>query len=59
MTNYDRDNEQLTYSVIKNGNTASPIFTTTAPSSCLEAAHAGLPGHRGDHGVRATPTGFE
>jgi PKD repeat protein len=31
--NHDRDNEQLTYSVIKNGNTANPIYTTTLRSA--------------------------
>ena len=28
--NYDRDNEQLTYQLIKDGNTANPVYTTTA-----------------------------
>ncbi|WP_344801810.1 PKD domain-containing protein [Microlunatus ginsengisoli] len=31
--NWDRDNEQLTYSVIRDGNTATPIYTTTQKSS--------------------------
>jgi len=31
--NWDRDNEQLTYSVIRNGDTANPIYTTTQLSS--------------------------
>ena len=29
--NYDRDNEQLTYHVIKNGNIANPVYTKTVP----------------------------
>jgi PKD repeat protein len=31
--NWDRDNEQLTYSVIRNGDIANPIYTTTQVSS--------------------------
>ena len=31
--NHDRDNELLTYSVIKNGNTANPVYTTTSRST--------------------------
>lgn len=31
--NYDRDNEQLTYKLIRNGNTASPIYTTKQAST--------------------------
>ncbi len=31
--NWDRDNELLTYSVIKNNNTANPVYTTTARST--------------------------
>ena len=31
--NWDRDNEQLTYSVIRNGDIANPIYTTTQLSS--------------------------
>ncbi|HET9648570.1 MAG TPA: LamG-like jellyroll fold domain-containing protein, partial [Microlunatus sp.] len=31
--NWDRDNEQLTYSVIRDGDTANPIYTTTQLSS--------------------------
>ncbi len=31
-SNTDRDNEQLTYRVIRNGNTASPAYTTTGLS---------------------------
>lgn len=30
--NHDRDNEQLTYRVIRDGNTAAPVYTTTASS---------------------------
>ncbi|THG30796.1 PKD domain-containing protein [Naasia lichenicola] len=32
LANYDRDNQYLTYSVIRDGVTASPIYTTTAAS---------------------------
>jgi hypothetical protein len=31
--NYDRDNEQLSYQLIKNGNTASPVLTRTVLST--------------------------
>ena len=31
--NFDRDNEQLSYQLIKNGNTASPVFTRTVLST--------------------------
>ena len=31
--NHDRDNELLTYSLIKNGNTADPVYTTTSRST--------------------------
>ena len=31
--NWDRDNEALTYRVIRDGNTAAPVFTTTARST--------------------------
>jgi PKD repeat protein len=31
-TNYDWDNENLTYQVIRNGDTAKPVFTTTQSS---------------------------
>ncbi|MBA3369139.1 MAG: PKD domain-containing protein [Geodermatophilaceae bacterium] len=31
-TTYDQDNENLTYRVVRNGNTAAPIYTTTVPS---------------------------
>ncbi len=32
QANYDRDNEQLTYKLVRNGNTAAPIYTTTLGS---------------------------
>ncbi|MDQ1632941.1 MAG: large repetitive protein, partial [Frankiaceae bacterium] len=32
QANYDRDNEQLTYKLVRNGNTAAPIYTTTLAS---------------------------
>lgn len=31
--NYDRDNEQLTYKLIRNGNTANPVYTTQQAST--------------------------
>ena len=31
--NWDRDNAKLTYDVIRNGNTASPVYSTTATSN--------------------------
>lgn len=31
--NWDRDNELLTYEVVRDGNTAAPVFTTTARST--------------------------
>ncbi|MDQ3733948.1 MAG: PKD domain-containing protein [Actinomycetota bacterium] len=31
-TTYDQDNENLTYRVVRNGNTAAPIYVTTVPS---------------------------
>ena len=54
QANYDRDNEQLTYALIKNGNIANPIFTTTARSSWWQRPYLGLSGHRGDRRARAT-----
>ncbi len=32
QTTYDQDNENLTYRVVRNGNTAAPIYTTTVAS---------------------------
>ena len=57
-SNYDRDNEQLSYDVIKNGNIANPIFSATR----------GQPGGNGptwvmwtrtSRPVKATTTGSE
>lgn len=31
-TSYDQDNENLTYRVVRDGNTAAPVFVTTVPS---------------------------
>jgi len=31
-TTFDQDNENLTYRVVRNGNTAAPIYVTTVPS---------------------------
>lgn len=47
-TTYDQDNENLTYRVVRNGNTAAPIYTTTVPSkfwtlSNVTFTDAGLP----------------
>ncbi|MBC7518306.1 MAG: PKD domain-containing protein [Microbacteriaceae bacterium] len=33
LANYDRDNQTLKYELIRNGNTAAPIYTTTAKSN--------------------------
>ncbi|GAA3693018.1 hypothetical protein GCM10023081_32980 [Arthrobacter ginkgonis] len=33
QANWDRDNENLTYRVVRNSNTANPVYTTTAESS--------------------------
>jgi hypothetical protein len=33
QANHDRDNADLTYSVIRNGQTANPVYTTTAASN--------------------------
>ncbi|HET9650163.1 MAG TPA: PKD domain-containing protein [Microlunatus sp.] len=33
LANWDRDNENLTYKVIRDGNTTKPVYTTTALSS--------------------------
>jgi PKD repeat protein len=33
LSNWDRDNEKLTYKVIRDGNTTKPIYTTTGLSS--------------------------
>jgi PKD repeat protein len=41
LTNHDRDNEQLTYSVIKNGNTSSPIYDGTRRSTFWQQPYAG------------------
>jgi len=41
-TNHDRDNEQLTYRLIRDGNTASPIYTVAKPSSFWNRPNAGF-----------------
>ena len=38
QANWDQDNENLTYKVIRNGNIANPAYTTTAPSSFWDRA---------------------
>lgn len=35
LANYDRDNQTLKYELIRNGNTAAPVYTTTAKSNVL------------------------
>ncbi|MFT3798207.1 PKD domain-containing protein [Microbacterium sp.] len=40
--NWDRDNEYLTYQVIRNGNTASPVYSVTARSKPADWALPGL-----------------
>jgi hypothetical protein len=60
MANHDRDNEQLTYRLIRNGNTGSPIHTTTALSqfwdrTTLTFVDSGLsPGSTHSYRVSAT-----
>ena len=40
--NWDRDNEYLTYQVIRNGQTASPVYSVTARSKSADWALPGL-----------------
>ncbi|MHA6669450.1 PKD domain-containing protein [Homoserinimonas sp. A447] len=60
MANHDRDNEQLTYRLIRDGNTGSPIYTTTALSqfwdrTTLTFVDSGLsPGSSHSYRVSAT-----
>jgi PKD repeat protein len=42
LTNHDRDNEQLTYAVIKNGNAGSPIYVGTRRSTFWQRPYAGF-----------------
>ena len=56
--NHDRDNELLTYRLIRDGDTANPIFTTTARSTFWQRPTSGS-WTPASPPVRATPTGFE
>ncbi len=40
-SNYDRDNEQLSYDVIKNGDIENPIFSTTSRSAWWQRPYLG------------------
>ena len=40
--NHDRDNEQLTYRLIRDGNLANPVYTTTARSTFWQRPYLGF-----------------
>ncbi|WP_253259321.1 PKD domain-containing protein [Subtercola boreus] len=58
--NSDRDNENLTYAVYRNGNLTTPVYTTTAASSVWKTPNLGFtdtgltPGATYSYRVRAT-----
>ena len=54
-TNYDRDNENLTYTLTRNGSRA--VYTVTAPSSEWKRPTMGFLDTGPDAGQRPTPTG--
>ncbi|WP_233189025.1 LamG domain-containing protein [Subtercola sp. Z020] len=58
--NSDRDNENLTYAVYRNGNMTTPVYTTAAPSSVWKTPNLGFidtgltPGATYTYRLRAT-----
>lgn len=60
LANHDRDNEQLTYAVIKNGNVGTPVYTTTRRSTFWQRPYLAFldtnvtPGQSYTYQLRAT-----
>ena len=51
QANWDMDNKKLTYKVIRDGNTANPVYTTSAATTFWDRPGMALPGHRAGPGT--------